>query len=129
MYHVRWLVFVTSIMLAGCTSAAAASPPNIAPTTEPILGCDLAQQYVLDYRRTANAPRVWERLVTLQGGNGDGSIAPAQPAPDAAGHCAVRWVGTLNGRLGPRVQLAWWYMPITGEVQAADAGTKSTLGW
>jgi hypothetical protein len=105
------------------------SPTRFAPSAERTVGCDLGRRYLLDYRRTDGAPRLWEQLVTLQGGNADGDLTIMNAYPDAADHCRYRWTGTLNGRIGPRATLTWWYTPATGEIQAADASTRSTPGW
>jgi hypothetical protein len=126
-YRYAWLIGL--VLVAGCARTATAGTPLVAPTSAPILGCDLTQMYLTQYRWIASSPKVWEQLVQLQGGMADGGMDVMTAELDGEGRCYARWTGTLNGQRGPRATLTWWYVPATGEVQAADAATKQALGW
>lgn len=130
----RWLATMLSVLLVGCTGArtTGVAPPTVrpaAPVAQERFNCELAQEAVLYSRhRWAQSPlgqSVQDQLIALQGSDANLRLELVQPRPDAAGHCIVRWTGDAGGA---PVQLTWWYT-ATGDVQAADTSTKSTLGW
>lgn len=117
------------IVLMMAASGSFSATPRLMPTATADIACPIRRNSLLDYQRTAGAPKLWEQLTTLQGGNVDGNLVMINETVDANGRCNYYWTGTVHGRGGPQMRLTWWYIPATGEIQPVGADTKQALGW